>query len=278
MFVQMMYLIADFFGVEVVLLSHPDGTENSEPLAKPFTIRAYGRPADSDHALHFGRKQILLVTNRTLDHFTPVRFEYVTMASQKDPKAVVNFAPHIDTSALKIWSRYWPMPWWPGYYQDTSPGAFNTIHGDWLDLEWQSKAPGWVPGIEPDPHVGLVPWKDPAHDPTHDELQYFMSYVDLPVKMIQLPAKEVRMGWQYAMTSIPCNMSVAENEQCTRMTDLLARDGSYGKRTFTRGLQARASEMLLSLYLGGETRVGASGLGVFEIQPVDYPRMAEFPH
>ncbi|KAK1710254.1 hypothetical protein BDP67DRAFT_407841 [Colletotrichum lupini] len=132
---EMLYLIADYFGTEVITFTRPD---KPQPYANlwleegrhVFKMRVYGSIPREGYILdpdNQKREQILLVTDSKLRYFQPV-----TRVSPELPSAVRG-GHYIGTRPYKMWERWPPMPWWPGAkYHDGSKkwvGAWSTTDG-----------------------------------------------------------------------------------------------------------------------------------------------------
>ncbi|KAF6831406.1 hypothetical protein CMUS01_07365 [Colletotrichum musicola] len=137
-FHEMLNLVADFFGCEVITFTPPDDlprldTEDSVMgylEANPYEMRVYGepyRPGMHPNPPHY---QILLVTDRQLRYFRPVAWEL--------PAQVRGGATdwNVPTDAFDPWERHSVMPWWPGFRRivwRVGRRTYDRITGDWLD-------------------------------------------------------------------------------------------------------------------------------------------------
>lgn len=133
-FHEMLNLVADFFGCEVITFTPPEDAprlDTADDLTdyieeNPYEMRVYGEPYTPGLYPDLNRYQILLVTDSQLRHFRPV-----VWALPAEPRALATDWG-VPTDAFDPWERHSPMPWWPGFRR-VGPPRNERITGDWLD-------------------------------------------------------------------------------------------------------------------------------------------------
>ncbi|KAF6836604.1 hypothetical protein CPLU01_03639 [Colletotrichum plurivorum] len=134
-FHEMLNLVADFFGCEVITFTPPEDAprlDTADNMANymaenPYEMRVYGKPHIPDWYPEAERCQIVLVTDSQLRYFQPVLWALPSEIRQGQATEW-----DIPTAAFDPWDRYSVMPWWPGF-QRIGEGEDETITGDWED-------------------------------------------------------------------------------------------------------------------------------------------------
>ncbi|KAK4170218.1 hypothetical protein QBC43DRAFT_348648 [Cladorrhinum sp. PSN259] len=155
----MLFVIADFFGRQVVVFRVPDpqlSNEDTETLKlhqrqnhTDYEVRVYGEPSVNN------KRQILLVTDQKSRYYDPADFDYGPLHEKSGwsearqgaatpglPGAVAPASIQVKAGAGDFCAPRGPCTWWPGEAQRaTAGGGFENWNARNLKANWDSLFP-----------------------------------------------------------------------------------------------------------------------------------------
>ncbi|KAL0936408.1 uncharacterized protein CTRU02_208623 [Colletotrichum truncatum] len=251
-FHEMLHLVADFFGCEVITFIRRRGPP---ALWRNLTL--------NDYKLKFsGRRQILLVTDPSLRHFQPVIRVEPDLPKHVDALEVEG-GEWIDTTTFDPWDRHVPMPWWMGYHRN----VYNTGWAGQWEIQgsrpWLRTAPAHLDRMVPrDITTGMtLPWNNNiqalgpywSFNMPVPDTEYYEGDTDMDTRGVQLQSAQERLTWHTP------NPPVLDDRLA--LTDWPACYGENDGRFKSKG-HFEGSKRVAELYLS-KTQLGFSEMDGF---------------